>query len=372
MYLRAFYILCFVFLIFIIPPGGFSAWSFESGLRWLYIFTVSFLLYNILHPIVIKFANLIGAIDFPNERKIHKLPTPRIGGVGVFLSFLFGVIRNFQFPREIIFILISSLIIFIVGLLDDIRGLTAKTRLFFQIIASLIVVYGGLGIKFPLSWGEWGVVLSYVVSVMWIVGIINTFNFIDGIDGLAGFLALIISAVFLFIVVNTSQYHVMFLTSALCGSVFAFLIYNINPAKIFLGDSGSTFLGFILAVLSIYVSWADNNPLIAFSAPLMVLFIPIFDLIYTTISRVKNGLIKSFNDWLVYAGKDHIHHRIISMGFSVNETVMIISILNMLCGLIAINLVIRDDNFEVMISYIQLFLLFILVTIFMRKGRQNV
>lgn len=372
MYLRLFYIFCLVFLIFIIPPGGFSAWSFESGLRWFYLFTVSFLTYNIIHPLIIKFADLVGAIDIPNERKIHKTPTPRIGGVGVFLAFLFGVIRNFQFPKEIIFILISSTIIFIIGLIDDIKGLSAKKRLFFQIIASSIVVYGGLGIKFPLNWGNIGVVLSYIVSILWIVGIINTFNFIDGIDGLAGFLALIISIIFLFIVINTSQYHVMFLTSALCGAIFAFLIYNFNPASIFLGDSGSTFLGFILAVLSIYVSWADNNPFIAFSSPVMVLFIPIFDLIYTTISRIRNGLIKNFNDWLVYTGKDHIHHRILSMGFSVNETVLIISILNMLCGFIAVNLVIRNDNLEVIISYLQLFLLFILVTVFMRKGRESV
>lgn len=372
MYLNVIFLIMLAVFLYILPPGGFSAWSFESGMRWLYLFIISFLVYNLLNSFLIKIAYKVGAIDMPGERKIHSTPIPRIGGVGIFIAFVFTVVRNFQFSNEIFAILIASLIIFIVGFIDDIRGVNVLIRLFFQIIAALVVVFNGVSIRLPISWGMLGDFFSVVISVLWIVGIVNTFNFIDGIDGLAGTLTLIVSIIFLIIVVNTSQYQVMFVTSSICGAVLGFLMYNFHPAKIFLGDSGSTLLGFLLAVTSIYVSWADNNPLVAFSAPIMVLFIPVFDLIYTTVSRIKNGLVRNLYEWLVYAGKDHIHHRIMSLGFSINETVIVISLVNFLCGLVAVNLVVRNDNVEVFVSYIQILILFSLVTLFMRKGRENV
>lgn len=357
--------------VVIIPPGGFSAWSFESGVRWFYLFSVSFLVYHIIHPYLIKVAYRYDIFDFPNSRKIHNLPVARIGGVGIFISFLFTVLRNFQFPRELIFILISSFIIFITGFIDDIKGISAFKRLFFQFIASLVVVAGGVSIKFPLSWGIYGILVSYLVSILWILLMVNTFNFIDGIDGLAGSLCVVICFIFLIIVINTSQYQVMFITAAICGAVVAFLFYNWNPASIFMGDAGSTLIGFLMAVLSIYVSWADNNPFVSFSAPVMVLFIPIFDLIYTTLSRIKNGLIKNLYDWIVYAGKDHIHHRIVALGFSVKETVFIISLLNLICGLAAVNMVIDIKSVELFISFLQMICVFTVASFFMRRGRES-
>ena len=372
MHVRVIFVIALALLVYILPPGGFSAWSFKSGVRWLYLFIISFLIYNLLNPFIVKLAYRIGAVDHPGGRKIHTSPTPRVGGVGIFLAFVFTVVRNFQFSNEIYAILIGSLIIFIIGFLDDIMGINALIRLLFQVIAALIVVFNGISIKFPLSWGSFGEFLSVIVSVLWIVGIVNTFNFIDGIDGLAGSLSLIISTVFLIIVVNTSQYQVMFITASLCGAVAGFLIYNFHPAKIFLGDCGSTLIGFLLSVTSIYVSWAENNHLVAFSSPVMVLFIPVFDLIYTTISRIKNGLIGSIYDWLVYAGRDHIHHRIMALGFSVRETVLIISLINLLCGLISVGLVVKNNDLRVLISYIEMLILFSLITLFMRKGRENV
>lgn len=372
MHLRILFLTALGIFLYILPPGGFSAWSFESGMRWLYLFIISFLIYNLLHPFLIKLAYRIGAVDVGGGRKIHSGVIPRIGGLGVFIAFVFTVLRNFQFSKEIYGILIASSVVFITGFVDDIKGLGAITRLFLQTIAALIVIFSGIAVRFPVSWGIFGEILSVVVSLLWIVGILNTFNFIDGIDGLCGSLALVISILFLIIVVNTSQFQVMFITASLSGAVAGFLVYNFHPAKIFLGDGGSTFLGFILAVISIYVSWADNNPLVAFSAPVMVLFIPIFDLIYTTISRIKNGLIKSIYDWLVYTGKDHIHHRIISLGFSVRESVVLISLINLICGFIAIGLVVEDKEMSVLLSYLKLLSLFVVVTLFMRKGRESV
>ncbi len=365
------FIILIIFLI-IIPPAGFSAWSFESGVRWFYLFMVSFLFYHILHPFILKISYKYNIMDIPDPRKLHKSPIPRIGGLGIFLSFIFGVLRNFQFSKEIISLLIASCVIFVVGFFDDVKNLSAIRRLFFQILASLIVVFGGIYVRFPLSWGDAGLILSYIVSVLWIVGITNTFNFMDGIDGLAATLSLVISIIFLVIVVNTSQVYVMFITSSLCGSVLGFLFYNWHPAKIFMGDGGSTFLGFILAVTSIYVWWADNNPFVAFSAPIMVLFVPIFDLLYTTVSRIKNGVIKNFYDWLVYAGRDHIHHRILNLGFSTPQTVLIISLLNLVCGFAAINMVVESKEIEFFISAAQIISVFTIIVLFMRRGREDV
>ncbi len=372
MYLKIFFLITLIVFLIIIPPGGFSAWSFESGMRWLYLFIVSFLFYNLLHPLIIKVSIKYHIVDIPDQRKIHTTPIPRVGGLGIFLSFIFTILRNFQFSKEIISLMIASSVIFVVGFSDDIKSLSPIKRLFFQILAAIIVVVGGIYIRLPLSWQVLGQILSYLISIIWIVGITNAFNFIDGIDGLAGTLSVVISLLFLIIVVNTSQYHVMFITSALCGSIVAFLIYNWHPAKIFMGDGGSTFIGFLLAVTAIYVSWADHNPFVAFSSPVMILFIPLFDLLYTTVSRIKNGVIKSFYEWIVYAGKDHIHHRLLNLGFSVPQSVLIISLLNAVSGLAAVNMVIESKEIKFFISVVQILSVFSIVVFFMRGGRENV
>ncbi|MEF3280365.1 MAG: undecaprenyl/decaprenyl-phosphate alpha-N-acetylglucosaminyl 1-phosphate transferase [Elusimicrobiota bacterium] len=360
------------FFIYIIPPGGFSAWSFESGIRWVYLFIIAFLIFNLLYPLLEKIALRFNILDFPNERKIHKIPVPRIGGLGIYLAFIFTLLRNFQFSREIVGILIGSSIIFFLGFFDDIKSISAFKRLFVQLLAALIAVEMGLSIKFPVNWGFYGILLSYVISILWIVGITNAFNFMDGIDGLASSMGVVISVIFLIVVVGTEQYKVMFITASLCGSICGFLIYNWNPARIFLGDGGSTFIGYVLACIGIYVSWANNNPVVAFSAPIMVLFIPIFDLIYTTISRIKNKQIASIKQWLEYTGRDHLHHRLLLIGFSIRETALFITLLNLLCGLIAITLVIKDENMRAYVSFLEIILLFIIVVMIMLVARNKI
>ena len=357
--------------LYIIPPGGFSAWSFEAGVRWLYLFIVSFLLFNLLYPFINKLAWKIGAVDKPDPRKIHNSPVPRIGGLGIYLAFIFALLRNFQFSVQMIAIIISSSLIFIIGFIDDIKGLSAKTRLIFQIIAACIIVYSGIKITYPLRFGFAGEVISWLVSVIWIVGIINAFNFLDGIDGLAGALGVVISVIFIIITVNTYQPNVMFITSSLCGAISGFLVYNWNPAKIFLGDSGSTLIGFILACLSIFASWSDDRPLISLSVPLIILFIPIFDIIYITISRIRNGLVNNIKEWLEYTAKDHFHHRLLSIGFSVKSAVIFISLLNLLLGLIAVNIVIDNEFTETIISFFEVGLIFVIIVILMITARNK-
>jgi UDP-GlcNAc:undecaprenyl-phosphate GlcNAc-1-phosphate transferase len=358
--------------LYIIPPGGFSAWSFESGVRWFYLFVVSFLVFNLLYPFIMKLAYRINALDFPNERKMHQFPIPRIGGLGIYLSFIFTVIRNFQFPKEIIGILISSTIVFISGFMDDIKGLSASKRFVFQIVAAIVCVIFGVRITLPIDNIFLKDFLSDIVTVLWMVGITNAFNFLDGIDGLAGSVSLIINLIFLFIVVNTNQYQVMFITSSICGSVFGFLVYNFNPAKIFMGDGGSNFLGFIIAVLAVYLGWAHNNPFVSMTAPLIICGILIFDMIYITVSRFRNKLVKSFKEYLEYTGKDHLHHRLINIGFSVNGTVLFIVILNTLLGIVAIRMVVKDLAIESFLSFFEAILIFVMIAILMFNARRKI
>jgi len=338
-----------ILLLILIPYGGFSAWTWREGIRWFYMFIISFLL-------VLLF---------------HTKPIPRLGGLAVYLAFMISVIRNFQFTKEIIGILISSTIIFILGALDDIRKLSAKLRLIFQFIASFIVVFCGLKITFTLQYGFIGEILSYFISIFWLIGIINAFNFMDGIDGLASSMGLICSLLFLSIVVNTNQYPVAFVSAALAGACLGFLKFNWKPAKVFLGDGGSTFIGFVLGCLAIFGSWANNNPIVALSTPVIILGIPIFDIIYTTISRIKNKQIRNIKEWLEYAGKDHFHHRLLNLGFSVELAVFFIITLNIVLGLSALAVVLKNESLETFLMLFQSFLIFMLIVILMLNARNK-
>lgn len=358
--------------LYIIPPGGFSAWSFESGVRWLYLFIVSFLIFNLLYPLLVKIAYKFRILDIPDSRKIHHNPVPRIGGLGIYIAFIATVIRNNQFSDEIIGIIVGSSVIFLSGFIDDIKSLPAHFRLFLQILASTIVFFSGLKITYTLHWGLAGSIISYIITVLWIVGITNTFNFLDGIDGLSSTLAIIISVIFLIVVVKTNQYKVMFVTSSLVGALSGFIIYNWNPAKTFLGDGGSNFVGFLLACLGIYASWAHNNPVVALSTPIIILFIPIFDVVYITISRIKNGQVKNIKQWLEYTGKDHFHHRLLALGFSVKSAVFFISLLNILLGIIALNLVINEQSIRTYLSLVQTVLIFMIIVNIMVIARNKV
>lgn len=364
-------ILILTILIIILPSGGFSAWTWREGLRWFYLFLISFLLVILFYPLSVWLANKTGAIDIPDERRIHTKPVPRLGGLAVYLAFTLSIIRNFQFTNEIIGILIASSIIYILGAIDDIKRLSPNFRLLFQFIAAFIVTISGLKITLTLHYGTIGEIISYLISILWLIGITNAFNFMDGIDGLASSMGLVCSMLFLSIVVNTNQYPVAFISAALSGACLGFLKFNWRPAKIFLGDGGSTFIGFILGCLAIYGTWANNNPFVALSTPIIILGIPIFDLIYTTISRIKNDKIHNIKEWLEYAGKDHFHHRLLNLGFTVEMAVFFIVALNITLGLSTLNVIVKNENLETFIMIFQSILIFMLIVILMLNARNK-
>lgn len=358
-------------LVAMLPPGGFSAWTWTEGLRWLYLFLIAMSAVFLLAPVSAWLAVRIGAIDMPGARKVHTAPVPRIGGAAVYLAFCGAVLRNQQFSLEIWGILLGGTIIFLLGFLDDWKGLSAGTRLFWQATAAVAVSFFGLHLSFPLNFTG-GALVSRLLSAVWLVGIINAFNFMDGIDGLAATMGAICALFFLGIGWNSSQYPLSFISAALAGACVGFLRMNWRPAKVFLGDGGSTFIGFILGCLALYGSWATDNPAVSFSTPLLVLGIPIFDIIYTTVSRVRNGQVSSVREWLEYAGKDHFHHRLMTLGLGVEQTVGFIILLNICLGLGAWTIRYTVSTVGTWLLLTQSVLIFLIVVVLMLLGRETV
>jgi len=357
-------------LLVLLPPGGFSAWTWTEGLRWSYLFLIAMSAVFLLAPASAWLAVRIGAIDLPSARKVHAVPVPRLGGVAVYLAFMAAMLRNQQFTREVWGILLGGSIIFVLGFFDDWKGLSARTRLFWQTAAALVVVFFGLHLSFPLKL-PFGYSISVLLSVLWLVGIVNAFNFMDGIDGLASAMGAVCALLFLGIGWNTSQFPLSFISAALAGACAGFLRMNWRPAQVFLGDSGSTFIGFILGCLALYGSWANDSPLVAFSTPLLVLGIPVFDIIYTTVSRVHNGSVRSVRGWLEYAGKDHFHHRLLKLGFSVEQAVGFVVLLNICLGLGAWAIRHTSGNTGTLMLLTQSVLIFLVVVALMLVGRET-
>lgn len=357
-------------LLLMLPPGGFSAWTWLEGLRWFYLFLIALLIALVLAPLASVLAWRIGAVDMPSERKVHTEPIPRVGGVAVYAAFILTVLRNQQLNAQVWGIMLGGTVIFVLGFVDDWKQLSARTRLFWQVAASVIVVLFGLHMSFALylPGGLW---LSCVLSVVWLVGITNAFNFMDGIDGLASSMGAVCALLFLGLGWNSSQYPLSFMSAALAGACVGFLRINWRPARAFLGDSGSTFIGFILGCLALYGGWATNNPVVALSTPLLILGIPIFDLIYTTVSRVRNGQITNLREWLEYTGKDHFHHRLMKLGLGVRGTVAFILLLNVCLGLGAWTMRHTTSTVGTWFLTLQSVMIFAIVVVLMLLGREE-
>lgn len=288
---------------------------------------VAFLVAFAATPMVISLAHKINAIDVPKDsRRVHKKPIPLIGGLAIFYGFLVSVLCFVTLEREVVGILIGCLIVVIVGIIDDMSDMKAIVKLLCQIIAASIAVYSGVRIEhfanpfFGLFGPEY-IVMNYWVSVLvtmiWIVGVCNAVNLIDGLDGLAVGVSSIASMSLLALTLISNNPTVAILTAAVAGAGFGFLPYNFNPAKIFMGDTGALFMGFILACISVE-GFLKLSAIISFAVPLLVLGLPIFDTMFSIVRRVSKGRSPMSPD------RGHLHHRLLDMGFSQRQTVAIL------------------------------------------------
>lgn len=300
--------------------------------------SISALLLSLLLTPIIKFVAVkIGAVDAPNARKVHTKPMPRLGGVAIFLSFViaYGLavwIGDFKPTPFINAYLLGSLVIVFTGIIDDMRELSAKEKLLGQLIAGIIVVVYGFRVNllnFPFADNELHVgLLSIPITILWIVGVTNAVNLIDGLDGLAAGVSGIACVSLLLVSLSMGNTSIALLLVIMIGSIVGFLFYNFHPAKIFMGDSGSMFLGFSLSVFSLLE--LKQVTLLSFVIPILVLAIPLSDTFYAILRRILNRQPISKPD------KNHLHHTLLHLGFSHRTTVLLIYALSLGFGLTAV------------------------------------
>ncbi len=324
------------------------------------MFFIAFLCSLFLTPIVRMLALKIGAIDKFELRKVHtKRIIVRLGGIAIFLSFYLAVLfftlrgyspflKNYSFLSGMFF---SSFLILLLGVFDDLRGADAKLKFFVQIIAAIIILSYGIKISLftnpfnsgqSLNIGFWGIPLT----IFWIIFITNSLNLLDGLDGLAAGISCIILIATFCIAAYRKDYLIMALSISLTGATVGFLRYNFNPAKIFMGDTGSLFLGFTLAVLSIKGSHKSATT-VALLIPIIVLGLPIID----TLLAIKRRISKRKN--IFRADNEHIHHKLIKTGLSQKKTVLILYGVSLLLGIAAFLLtVIKDEYIAVILAII--------------------
>ena len=285
-------------------------------------------------PFVKRLAFRIGAVDVPRDnRRMHKKPIPRLGGLAIVISFLLCIFLFVKLDRQMQGILLGAIIILVVGVLDDCLALPALPKFFAQIAAGTLVVLHGCEIRYltnpfspiPFDLG----LLAGPVTVFWIVLMTNAVNFIDGLDGLAVGVSSISTGTMLVIALLMGEESVAVILAALLGACMGFIPYNFNPAQIFMGDTGSTFLGFLLASLSVQGLF-KMYAVISFMVPFLILGVPFFDVSFAVIRRLAKGQNP------MTADRGHIHHRLIDMGLSQKQSVAIVYLLTGVLGLAAV------------------------------------
>ena len=278
-------------------------------------------------PIMRRLALRLGVVDNPNARKVHATPVPLLGGAAIYLAFVvvLAFFGDRAYINETVSIFLGASIMSLMGVVDDRWGLGSYVKLFGQLVAAGILMYAGVRVQL---FGGW---LDYAITAVWVVGITNAMNLLDNMDGLSGGIAMIAATFFTLLAALSDQYLVGALAAALAGACAGFLVYNWNPAHIFMGDTGSLFLGFLLAAVGIKLRFPTNSPTVTWMIPLLVLALPIFDTTLVFISRLRRG-----KNPLTTPGKDHLSHRLARLTGSRREAVLICYLLAGAIGLIAI------------------------------------
>lgn len=359
------------FFVFLFIPGVQN--SFQSNhILWLYILLVSYTTATIATPVVKAIATRFNIVDKPGGRKIHSNATPLMGGIAIYGAFAFTLFHNDVYSVELKGVAIGATIVFCMGLIDDIKSLPALLKLIGQVAATFVMIrYGVVADFLPNTW--WGRLFEIIITMLWVIGITNSLNFFDGMDGLATGLTIVSSLFIGLLAIQSRQYYLMYLSVALLGSCLGFLPYNLRykkTASIFLGDGGSTFMGFTLASLTVMGGWGAREPIKAYAMPILILGILIFDMFYTTVTRIKNKQISRFGEWLSFTGKDHLHHRLEMLGFSRKQTVFFILFVAATLGLSA--LVLRNGNtLDALLLSLQAVLIYLFIIILMIRKKNT-
>ena len=342
-----------------------------NGYNVFIIILTTFLTSLILTHLMIKISKNMNIMDIPNERSVHKKPTPLLGGIAIFLSFLFGFILFGNQNPLMISILIASFLILLLGIFDDIKPIKARYKFIIHILVALIVVfYGGLklthvdifGLSLNFKW------MSPYVTILIIVGIINAVNLIDGLDGLCAGISSIyfLTIGVIALILNKFNGLDIILSFIMLGSTFGFLVFNFPPAKIFMGDTGSTFLGLMISVIMLL--GFKTVTLTSLLIPLVLLILPITDTLFAIIRRALN------KKPIGQADKEHIHHQLLKH-LSTRKTILVIYVVDLIFSVVSIFYAIGKKKemiiFYILLMFILLYLVFKTNVIFKKKENKK-
>lgn len=334
---------------------------FVNGHDVFVIVFVTFLCSLIVTPIIEKIARHVKALDYPNERRLNKVPMPTLGGLAIFFSFMLGYMLYARSSIQMLSILMGSFLLIFMGIIDDINPLKAKYQLIFQIIAAAIVVFYGhisldyvsiLGMNFTFT-APW----NYIITLVLIVSIINAINLSDGLDGLCSGISSIyfLTISIIAFIMNAQQGLDTTLALIMLGSTLGFLVYNFPPARVYLGDTGSNFLGFIIAVTTLLgYKTATFTSLII---PLIILATPIIDVVFSIIRRI----LKKQNPFST-PDKGHIHHQLLKMQFSTRTSLLIIYAIDILFAALSVFYALGDTYYVILI-YVGLMIVFLFIVL---------
>lgn len=342
-----------------------------NGYNVFIIILTTFLTSLILTHLMIKISKNMNIMDIPNERSVHKKPTPLLGGIAIFLSFLFGFILFGNQNPLMISILIASFLILLLGIFDDIKPIKARYKFIIHILVALIVVfYGGLklthvdifGLSLNFKW------MSPYVTILIIVGIINAVNLIDGLDGLCAGISSIyfLTIGVIALILNKFNGLDIILSFIMLGSTLGFLVFNFPPAKIFMGDTGSTFLGLLISVIMLL--GFKTVTLTSLLIPLVLLILPITDTLFAIIRRALN------KKPIGQADKEHIHHQLLKH-LSTRKTILVIYVVDLIFSVVSIFYAIGKKKemiiFYILLMFILLYLVFKTNVIFKKKENKK-
>ncbi len=331
-------------------------------------FIVSFLFVLAVTPFLIKMGIKHGFVDKVDQRKIHQGVIPRIGGIGISVGTLFPLFLLYFYNNfvsralfgsieNVVVIIFGGLSISIMGLFDDIKGLPAKFKFLFQIALAIIAIYCGFSINAMST--PWGVIqlgwVGHVITVLWIVGIINAFNLIDGMDGLSSGVSFFACITIMSLSIVNGYMFVALVSAALAGAVVGFLVYNFNPAKIFMGDAGSMFIGYVLAVLSLK-NQSKGHTIVSMLVPIIAMGLPILD---TTLAFLRRFL---RNQSIFSADKQHIHHILLSKGLNQRKVVFMLYGISVVFTALAMLLIFQKDIEAFLVIVVFSIVIFVIVS----------
>lgn len=331
-------------------------------------FIVSFLFVLATTPILIKVGIKYGFVDKVNQRKIHIRAIPRIGGIGIAAGTLFPLFLLYFYDNFVsqtlfgsmentIVIIFGGLSISLLGLYDDILGASAKFKLLVQVVLSVIAIYCGFSINAMST--PWGVInlgwVGHIITVLWIVGIINAFNLIDGMDGLSSGVSFFACITIMSLSIVNGYMFVALVSAALAGSVVGFLVYNFNPAKIFMGDAGSMFIGYLLAVLSLK-NQSKGHTIVSLLVPIIAMGLPILDTSLAFLRRLLR------NQSVFSADKQHIHHILLSKGITQRKVVLILYGVSIVFTMLAMLLIFQKDIEAFLVIIVFSIVIFVIVS----------